>query len=152
MSLSLWDFNKSPQPIDLKIVPPGDVELVSFSPEGHLVTMDPGGRIVTLELPSGREIASFQVRDSKSGFSACVRLSPDGSWLAVTSQSRCGVDIWDFKAGKLLYSFPEELGTVYWLAWSPDSRRLAIARDNGSVAIWKLGTVNQILTQLGLNP
>jgi hypothetical protein len=29
------------------------------------------------------------------GFTACVRLSPDGSLLAVTSESRCGVDIWD---------------------------------------------------------
>ena len=86
------------------------------------------------------------------GFTACVRLSPDGSLLAVTSESRCGVDIWDFKAGKRLYSFPEERDTVYWLAWSPDSRRLAIARDNGNIAIWNLDTVNQILTHLGLNP
>jgi serine/threonine protein kinase/WD40 repeat protein len=150
MSLSVWDFNGSPKPSDLKIVPPGDVELVSFSPEGHLVTMDHSARVVTLELPSGKEIASFQVRKPKPGFTACVRLSPDGSWLAVTSESRCGVDIWDFRTGKRLYSFPEEPGTVYWMAWSPDSRRLAVARDTGNVAIWNLDTINQILAQLGL--
>jgi WD40 repeat protein len=45
----------------------------------------------------------------------------------------------------MTYPLPEEPGTVYCLAWSPDSRRLAVARDDGSIAIWNLDTVNQIL-------
>ncbi len=48
------------------------------------------------------------------------------------------MDIWDFKTGTRLYSLPDEPGTVYWLAWSQDSRRVAIARDNGKIAIWDL--------------
>jgi WD40 repeat protein len=63
-----------------------------------------------------------------------------------------GVEIWDPKTGKWLYSLPEESGTVYWLAWSPDSRRLAVSRDNGDIAIWNLGEVEQILAKLGLTP
>jgi hypothetical protein len=47
---------------------------------------------------------------------------------------------------------PDEPGTVYWLAWSADSSRVAIARDNGKIAIWDLDTVGQILARLGLNP
>jgi WD40 repeat protein len=63
------------------------------------------------------------------------------------------VDIWDFKTGARLYSLPDEpAGTVYWLAWSQDSRKVAIARDNGKVALWDLHAVDQILAKLGLNP
>ena len=38
------------------------------------------------------------------------------------------------------------------VAWSPDSRRVAIARDNGKIALWDLNTVAQILARPGLNP
>ena len=81
-----------------------------------------------------------------------ICLSPDGSRLAVSSESERGLDIWDLKTGTRLYSLPEEAGTVYWLAWSSDSRRVAIARDNGKIAIWDLNTVGQILARLELNP
>ena len=80
-----------------------------------------------------------------------ISLSPDGSRLAVSSESERGVDIWDFKTGTRVYSLPEEAGTVYWLAWSADSRRVVIARDNGKIAIWNLEIVGQLLTKLGLN-
>jgi FOG: WD40 repeat len=81
-----------------------------------------------------------------------ICLCPDGSKLAVSSESERGVDIWDFKTGTRLYSLPEEGGTVYWLAWSANSRRVAVARDNGKIALWDLDTVGQILARLGLNP
>jgi hypothetical protein len=54
------------------------------------------------------------------------------------------------RTGTRLYSLPDEDGTIYWLAWSADSRRVAIARDNGNIAVWNLNTVDQILARLGL--
>ncbi len=151
-SLSWWDFDKSPEPSKLGFVPPVMVEMESFTPDGHLVALDRKGKVVTLDLPSGKEISSFQARKPSNSISDGICLSPDGVRLAVTSESQRGVDIWEFKTGKRLYSLPDEAGAVYWLAWSPDSRRLAIARDNGNVAIWRIDTVGQILTKLGLNP
>ena len=50
--------------------------------------------------------------------------------------------------GHLQMSLPKQ----DWLAWSPDSRRLAVSRDNGNFAIWDLEIVNQVLSKLGLNP
>jgi hypothetical protein len=47
---------------------------------------------------------------------------------------------------------PAEAGDVWWLAWSPDNRRLALSRNNGNIAIWNLEKMDQILAQLGLNP
>jgi serine/threonine protein kinase/WD40 repeat protein len=151
-SLAVWDFDKSPEPSNLGFVFPMGVEMASFTPDGHLAAIDEKGRIVSLEMPTGKEISSFQVRKPSDYISAGISLSPDGTKLGVTSESQRGVNIWEFKTGKLLFSLPDELGTVYWLAWSPDSRRLAIARDNGNIAIWNLDTVGQILAKLGLNP
>jgi WD40 repeat protein len=151
-NLLLWNLDSWPQPHIVAVRVPICVQTESFTPDGHLVAIDQSGRIVTLELPAGKEISSFQAMKPSDFISAVICLSPDGSRLAVTAESQRGVDIWDFKSGQRLYALPEEAGTVYWQAWSPDSRRLAIARDNGHIAIWNLDTVGQILTKLGLNP
>ena len=89
---------------------------------------------------------------SAQAFDYMICLSPDGSRLALSSESERGVDIWGFKTGTRLYSLPEEPGTVYWLAWSHDGRRVAVARDNGKIAIWDLHIVDEILARLGLQP
>ena len=41
-------------------------------------------------------------------------------------------------------------GTVYWLAWHPREPRLAIARDNGDIALWDLAKLDRHLAELGL--
>jgi WD40 repeat protein len=151
-NLCLWDFDTSPRHHDVEFRVPSGLLLVSFGLEGQLVAIDPKGRVVTLEMVSGREITSFQARKPSNRVSIGLRVSPDGSKVAVTTESQRGLDLWDLKAGQLLYSLPEEAGTLYGMTWSPDSRRLATARDNGNIAIWNIDTVGQILTRLGLNP
>jgi WD40 repeat protein len=66
--------------------------------------------------------------------------------------SRFGVELRDPATGKLLYTLPEETGLIWWLAWSPDSQRLAVSRANGEIAIWNLKEVEAQLAQLGLRP
>ena len=111
-------------------------------------------QVVTLDVATGNRVSSFPTSAAKSAqaFDYMLTLSPDGSKVAISSESERGVDIWDFKTGTRLYSLPDEPGTVYWLAWSQDSHRVSIARDNGKIAIWDLHTVDQILAGLGLNP
>ena len=107
---------------------------------------------MTLELPTGKEI-SFFLRPENPAMTFPLAFASAGMARGLPSPlSRNGAWTWDFKAGKRLYSLPDEAGTVYWLTWSPDGRRLTIARDNGNIAIWNLDTVGQILTRLGLNP
>jgi len=42
--------------------------------------------------------------------------------------SSLGVEIRDVINGELLYALPEERGSIWGLAWHPDSRRLAVSR------------------------
>lgn len=116
--------------------------------------MEPHGKIVALDIATGKATSTFPIPESEGPremvYNFC--LSPDGSKLAVDTPSVQGVEIHDSRTGDLQYSLPDEPGTIYWLAWSPDSQRLAIARDNGNIAVWNLDTVGQTLTKLGLNP
>jgi WD40 repeat protein len=70
----------------------------------------------------------------------------------ISTTSGTGVDILDAKNGRVIYSLPAETGSIYGVAWSSDSRRLAISRKDGNIAIWNLQTIDQILSELGLNP
>jgi WD40 repeat protein len=107
-----------------------------------------------LDLKNGKRLKSFPTADTNAlrNWSAwmTISLSSDSSLLATSSLSALGVDIWDWKREKLLYSLPEEPGMVYSLAWHPDSKRLAVARESGALAIWDLREIELILASIGL--
>lgn len=137
--------------------------LFSVTPDGNqLMFAGTNGAIVTLDIATGRQLASFPTTtpgetrelDPLGQFTNAreLRLSPDGTKLALTSRSTLGVDVWDPKHQRLLYDLPEQKSTVYCMAWSPDSRRLAISRASGDIEIWDLLEVERVLAALGLEP
>jgi WD40 repeat protein len=153
--LYLWDFEKDPCAHRLATDTKSSVQCATFTPDGRqLLTLNRKREVVTVDVATGNKASSSPTSDAKSAqaFDYMLCLSPDGSRLAISSESERGVDIWDLKTGTRLYSLPDESGTVYWLAWSQDSGRVAVARDNGKIAVWDLHTVDQILARLGLNP
>jgi YD repeat-containing protein len=70
---------------------------------------------------------------------------------SVNGNGRSG-DIVDVASGRRLYSLPDESGVIWWLAWDPDGRRLAIARENGDLSLWNLPEVEAALQATGLAP
>jgi len=154
--LYVWDFLQAAQPRRLAARIVGQIECEGFTPDGgHLLAMDASGDVLALEVATGERVASFHAQVPQfDPLALGIHPSPDGSKVAVTitPPSGAGVSVLDPRSGQLLYSLPVETGDIYWVAWSPDSQRLAVARDNGKVAIWNLGVIEQILAQLGLNP
>ena len=135
----------------------------AFTPDGvYLLNTDTHRAVVTLELTTGKEVSRFVTEDlspeemveaKRSGDVPSFCLSPDGTKLAVCTVSRCsGVDIWDPRTGRRLYSLPDDNGSVWWLAWSADSDKLAVSRSNGDISVWKLPEIERILAGLGLKP
>ena len=128
----------------------GSVQPVAFSPDGaSLAFLTTGNRVAVFDAATGELRRSFAITGSISGGRQLV-LDHTGRWLAVTSGSMRGVDIYDFTTGELRYTLPDREGTVYWLAWHPKEPRLAIARDNGDIALWDLAKIDRQLTELGL--
>ena len=132
------------------------VQVLSFLPRsGALAYVTPNREIAILEPATGRVLRTFSTLatgETSGTFVVNLRASPDESMLAMASISGLGVDLRDTATGKLLYTLPEEPGTVWFLAWSPDSRRLAVSRANGEITIWNLKEVEAQLSQLGLKP
>ena len=74
-----------------------------------------------------------------------VSLSPDGRWLATVQSliTNRQIKLWDLQEKELAYLLvdPEN----YWgagLAFSPDSKTIAIGRSDDSITLWDIGTEN----------
>ena len=86
----------------------------------------------------------FNMRSNGSSVLA-VAYSPDGSWLVSGSgdwYTGGGGElvVWDPNAGKRLRVLGTDKGTVYGVAFHPDSRRVACAALGGRVQIWDAKT------------
>lgn len=128
----------------------------SFLPKsGALAYVTPNRELVIVEPTTGRVIRTQPTLgegENSDWYVSNLRVSPDESKLAMVTHSGLGVDLRDPATGKLLYTLPEESGTVWWIAWSLDSHRLAVSRGNGEIAIWNLNEVEAELAHLGLKP
>jgi serine/threonine protein kinase/WD40 repeat protein/tetratricopeptide (TPR) repeat protein len=123
----------------------GPVSAVAFGPDGHALATassggPEGGPVVTVwHLPSGRMIRTFE---SGPDPVLALALSSDGRKLAAgggTSPSAPGwVTAWDAETGAVLGTL-DRVGYVMFLAFHPDSARLAVADFGGAkVHLWDL--------------
>ncbi len=119
--------------------------LLYVTRDREIVVFDPVGRSMIRHFPT------LAPGEAPSTYLGNVSVSPDESKVALVSLTGLGVDLWDLESGQLLYSLPDRPGSIWWLAWSPDSRRLAVSRANGVIAIWNASAVESQLTELGLD-
>ena len=99
-----------------------------------------------------RTIPTLAAGESSSTLVTNMRVSPDGTKVAVVNYNGLGVNIYDLASGRRLYSLPDEPGSLWWLAWAPDNRHLAVSRSNGDISLWNLAAVEVVLRQAGLEP
>jgi len=78
------------------------------------------------------------------------RISPDGTMVAVINGSGRGVNIVSIDTAEGLYALPDDGGSVWWLAWSPDSRRVAVSRSEGDISIWNLDAAAALAEAAGV--
>jgi len=156
--LYLWDSTGTKAPTRLT----DDVrgyggQPVDVTPDSRgIIVVDVDRCVVTYDVPTGRKVASFPTLgpDYKgpSSWNLKLNLSPDGRTLALSTPSLSGVQLWQRESGRLLYALPDEVGGVSCLKWTPDGRRLAVARSDGQIAIWNLAEIERLLRELGLAP
>jgi len=121
------------------------LSLLSFDAKDRTVRFwDVQGRRLARTLPT---VASGEFPSTLVGN---MRVSPDGTKVAVVNYNGLGVNIYDLANGHRLYSLPDEPGSIWWLAWASDSHRLAVSRSNGDISLWNLIAFESVLTQAGL--
>ncbi len=156
--LYLWDLASTEEPrLFANDLRGAGAQMIEFSPDSQQVrVVDVNRFIVTYDVQSGKKRTSFgTIKPDETGLWSWIimhKLAPNGTTLAMTSHSGLGVDLWDLKTGRLLYALPEQDGITYYFAWSPNGRRLAIARSNGIIEIWNIAEINHVLTTLKLTP
>jgi serine/threonine protein kinase/WD40 repeat protein len=120
--------------------------LMYVTRDRQIAVLDPSTRTILRQFPT------LEPGEDFSTYIGNIRVSPDESKVAMLSPSGLGVDIWDPANGQRLYAIPDAPGSIWWLAWSPDSQRLAVSRANGEIAVWNTGEVEAQLSRIGLAP
>ncbi len=134
------------------------LQWIGFAANGRqLLVVNTNLEIVALDIVTGVEVTppirSRNGSKTKDRKTINFSLSPNGLKLAVffIENAGAGVEIWDWKARRYLYSLPDSAGRVFCVRWSPDSQHLAVCNFS-ETSIWHLALVERVLADLGLGP
>jgi len=125
-----------------------------ISPNGTLVAI--GSTIWDVE--SGREVRTI----SPLGSISTATFSPDDKLLALAigrpvRMPMIGrphgpfgtVEVWDVDTGQRVWTLEESTQVVQDMAFSPDGKRIAVGRKDGSVGLWDVDTGKRLRVLLG---
>lgn len=110
--------------------------LVAYSPSGqHVISASHEGAIYQWDPLSADPRL---LRRSENHAVACMAYSPNGLQIALACNSPgdCGVQLWDLATGKAGHVLPGDDSGVQSLFYSPCSRWIAVAFEEGPVAIY----------------
>jgi WD40 repeat protein len=75
---------------------------------------------------------------------ATARFSPDGAIVAAGGQETNHVILWNVRTGRVMGRpitvKPRGTGGTQWIAFSPDSKLIAVAGARGTVGLWETAT------------
>ncbi len=140
----LWDLAA----LERQVVPAswGTGWWTALSPDGkRLAATDPGDTLVVVrDIATGKETLRLEPVVKKGAAVRAICFSPDGKLLAIGGWGiplRCI----DPETGKDRVRFGDQaVDYTTQLAFSPDGKRLAVARGNG-VRLWEVGTGKELL-------
>lgn len=114
---------------------------VAWSPDGRRLVS--GSRDTTVRVWDAETGDSLATLTGQGEYIFGVGWSPDGNRLASLSNTK--VRLWDARTGDFLRDLAGEL--LVSMAWSPDSRFLAVGNYRGPINLWDLqtGTVSREL-------
>jgi WD40 repeat protein len=130
----------------------------SGASQANDVAFSPGGRILAAASSRGvqlwdvatRRLIGRPLHGIGHADAASVAFSPDGAVLA--TGATCVVRLWhvatEKQAGRPLGRLPTGGRTIDSVAFSPDGRTLASGSDNGTVRLWNVAYLTDLIPQL----
>jgi len=145
-AVTLWNLQSTNPP---RILDAGGKEWVfsvRFSPDGRRLAATDGADVRLWEVPSGRELNTF---NGSTRLTGSVAFSPNGRRLAGGGMGT--IDIWETQTGQKVLSLSghDPAGSIQALAFSPDSRWLASGSEDGTAKIWDLRSGQTLQTLPG---
>jgi RNA polymerase sigma factor (sigma-70 family) len=121
----------------------GGVEMAAISPDDkELATASWDGTIKIWDADSGIEQA--RLGDGKTQ-AYSVAHSPDGKFIA-GGLGNGKVHVWKTKTHELVWAFDAHLGSVWGLAFTPDSKTLASCSSDSTAKLWDLSAGEELAT------
>jgi WD40 repeat protein/serine/threonine protein kinase len=123
---------------------------LSWLPDSkHVVLVNwPKGQVEVWDVDTGKVTTAFGSKELLAGDTIHTALSRDSAWLAAGGSK--AVSVWDLNNRELVVALPEERGTVWSLAWSPDKEMLAVGSSDGGLVVWNFPGVQAELSRIGL--
>jgi WD40 repeat protein/class 3 adenylate cyclase/energy-coupling factor transporter ATP-binding protein EcfA2 len=126
----------------------GGWEGVDFSPDGRTLAIAGGkGRVELWDVSTRKELRELTDPTSAGPALSAVRYSPDGSVIAAGAQRTNHVTLWAAASGQVIgrpiITNPPG-GGAQSIAFSPDSRRIAVPGTPGTVGIWEVATGRRV--------
>ncbi|MBN9692761.1 MAG: protein kinase [Verrucomicrobia bacterium] len=107
---------------------------VVFSPEGRRIAVGREDRLTIWDAETGEVLQELRSPQGRSAFGS-VAFSPDGERV-VTGTSQGLAVVWDWKAGRPLFTLVGHSDYVPTVAFSPDGRRIVTGSNDGVVKLW----------------
>ena len=109
----------------------------ALSPDGKRVALGLDDRLELLDLASGARLGAIELDPVRapSRVQRQLRFSPDGRSLAAWNKTSSSITLWDVNRGRVAHVDIGGGQGLTWLAFSPDSSRLALAVSDRSVRV-----------------
>jgi len=132
----LWDA-QSGRPLNVLSGHDGNVA-VAFLDGQRAATADPKKGVIVWEIPSGRKVTSWVVKNSDR-----LAAAADGRHVATAGFDDKSLRVWDAATGRRLWTRDGLTGWPTGLSYSPDGK-LIVTGGQSSVSLWNAATGSPI--------